>query len=114
MQRIFIEAVELCKKYGKVVALNRVSFISCARILALIGPNGADKTTFEKITSGCLRSASGCIEVLCLEEATVRKHLKVLLDLDVELSPDIIISQGRALKYWNEIVTPHSKLEKSN
>lgn len=59
-----IEAKELIKRYGKVLALNGLSLdIPGNSIFGLIGPNGAGKTTTLKIILGLLRPDSGKIWV---------------------------------------------------
>lgn len=51
---------ELCKRFGKAVALNSVSFgIEPASIHGLIGPNGSGKTTLFNLATGFLPPTSG-------------------------------------------------------
>ena len=55
-----IEFDNVTKKYGKVLALDRVSFeINAGEIFGYIGPNGAGKTTTIKILVGLIREFSG-------------------------------------------------------
>jgi branched-chain amino acid transport system ATP-binding protein len=51
---------ELTRRFGKLVALNAVSFeISAGTIHGLIGPNGSGKTTLFNLTTGFLSPSSG-------------------------------------------------------
>lgn len=55
-----IEIKEVSKKYGKVKALERITFnIEKGDIVGFIGPNGAGKTTTMNIITGCLSATSG-------------------------------------------------------
>src|SRR5580704_9322872 len=58
--RAAIEAVGLTKRYGKTVALRDVSLQATAgTVTALLGPNGASKTTIIRILSTLLRPDAG-------------------------------------------------------
>jgi ABC-2 type transport system ATP-binding protein len=59
-----IEALDLTKKYGAHVALDRVNFsVEAGRIVGLIGPNGAGKTTALRAILG-LTAYEGQLKVL--------------------------------------------------
>lgn len=58
-----IEAKNIVKKYGRIIALNNVSLIIKEGIEGLIGPNGAGKTTFINIVLGLAKSDSGYVKV---------------------------------------------------
>ena len=59
-----IEALDLTKKYGAHVALDRANFsVEAGRIVGLIGPNGAGKTTALRAILG-LTAYEGQLEVL--------------------------------------------------
>lgn len=55
-----LEVTNITKRYGNLVALNKVSFSVREReIVGLIGPNGAGKTTLIGILSGTISSTAG-------------------------------------------------------
>ena len=55
---------ELTKRYGKVSALENVSFdIGAGRIVGLLGPNGSGKSTLIKLANGLLQPNAGEILV---------------------------------------------------
>ena len=54
------ECKSLCKRYGKVQALDNVSFaIEPGRVVGLLGPNGSGKTTLIKLANGLLTPTGG-------------------------------------------------------
>ncbi len=59
-----IEAQSLTRRYGKVTAVNRVSFrIGRNSIVGLLGHNGAGKTTIMKMLSGYLEPTAGSLVI---------------------------------------------------
>jgi ABC-2 type transport system ATP-binding protein len=70
-----VEARDLSKRYGKFVALDRVSFtLQPGRIVGLIGRNGAGKTTVLKTILG-LTPYQGSVQVLGMEPERDRNEL---------------------------------------
>src|SRR5262249_25826386 len=60
MSETLLEVRHLSKKYGRVVALNDISFeIRHGEILGLIGPNGSGKTTLFECVAGVQPADSG-------------------------------------------------------
>ncbi len=60
-----IEFFEVTKRYGKVIALNSLTFeIPIGSKVALLGPNGAGKTTTLKIIAGLLTPDMGYVKVM--------------------------------------------------
>ena len=59
-----VEASELTRWYGQVIAVNRVSVAVPPGITALLGPNGAGKSTFLKMCTGQMRQSRGELRVL--------------------------------------------------
>jgi ABC-2 type transport system ATP-binding protein len=65
-----LEAVNLAKRYGEVVAVDDVSFqLERGQSVALLGPNGAGKTTTISMLVGLLQPDRG--EVRLDEPGTV-------------------------------------------
>ena len=58
-----IEAKNLSKWYGQVIAVNKVSFAVEAGVVGLLGPNGAGKSTLMKLITGQLRPSQGEISM---------------------------------------------------
>ncbi len=59
-----LEIEHLTKKYGKVIALNDVSFSITDGITGILGENGAGKSTAIKILLGLVKPTSGSARVL--------------------------------------------------
>ncbi len=58
-----LEAKDLSKWYGHVIAVNNISFSIGAGIVGLLGPNGAGKSTLMKLITGLLRPNQGEIKL---------------------------------------------------
>ncbi len=58
-----IEAVNVSRWYGNVVAVNDVSFSLGPGITGLLGPNGAGKSTILHMTAGFLRPSKGMVRI---------------------------------------------------
>ncbi len=61
---MIVQAERLNKWYGRVIALNDVSFTVPRGVTGLLGPNGAGKTSLLRIVIGLMRESSGAIRVL--------------------------------------------------
>ena len=60
MDELKIDARQLTKKYGSLVAVNELSFeVSAGEVLGFLGPNGAGKSTTMKMLTGFLAPTSG-------------------------------------------------------
>ena len=76
-----IEAVDLRKAYGEVVAVVGSTFeVEAGEIFGLIGPNGAGKTTTLKMLAGLLEPTAGVASVAGFDvgEREMRRHLGFL------------------------------------
>lgn len=90
-----LEARGIVKRYGHVQALNGASFtVYPAEVVALIGDNGAGKSTFTKVLSGVIRPDSGEIlvdgeQVQLSGPVDARKHGIETVYQDLALAPDL-------------------------
>lgn len=59
-----VRAVDLSKRFGDVVAVDRLSLdVRRGEVLAVLGPNGAGKTTTLRMMCGLLRPDAGTVEL---------------------------------------------------
>ena len=58
-----IEAVELSKWFGEVVAVNHLDLQVAQGVTGLLGPNGAGKTTLIRLILGLYEPSRGAIRV---------------------------------------------------
>jgi ABC-2 type transport system ATP-binding protein len=62
---ILARAIEVTRRYGEVLALDRVSLdIKAGELVGLLGPNGAGKSTLINLFVGLRRPTSGTVELL--------------------------------------------------
>ena len=119
---------DLVKKYGDLIALNRVSFsVGKGEIFGYIGPNGAGKTTTIDILLGLHKPTSGTVVVLgykisegegideikrkvgvlpqdfaALDRLTVKENVELFCSMyDKGLNPDELISLVRLEEHRN-------------
>lgn len=94
-----IEAIELSKWFGEVVALNNVSIQITSGIIGLLGPNGAGKSTFIKLALGLYKPSRG--EILILGERP-RNNTYVLSQLGYCPEMDHFVEEisGYEFLYW--------------
>jgi ABC-2 type transport system ATP-binding protein len=60
---VILEATDLSKWYGQVIAVNKVSFSLEEGVVGLLGPNGAGKSTIMRLMTGQLRPSQGRISL---------------------------------------------------
>ncbi len=85
MVRFLIECEELCKRFGRLQAVDRVSFrVEAGEVMALLGPNGAGKTTTLRMLASILTPSSGQATVNGFDTLTqpdqVRRSLGLLTE----------------------------------
>ena len=74
---VVLECKDLCKQYGRMPALDHVSFaVEPGHIVGLLGPNGSGKTTLIKLANGLLTPTAGSI-LVCGTEPGVESHAQV-------------------------------------
>jgi ABC-type Mn2+/Zn2+ transport system ATPase subunit len=92
-----IEVRHLSKRYGRVVALDDVSFdVRAGEVLGLIGPNGAGKTTLFECMAGVLPYDRGSVRLASVrvrfarwpaQSATATSPIRVAMSFGLRLSP---------------------------
>jgi ABC-2 type transport system ATP-binding protein len=75
-----VEVRDLVRRFGKFVAVDRVSFVvKRGEIFGLLGPNGAGKTTTFRMLCGLLPASAGTLKVAGVDvrqnRASARQHL---------------------------------------
>jgi ABC-2 type transport system ATP-binding protein len=75
-----VEVHDLVRRFGKFVAVDRVSFfVRRGEIFGLLGPNGAGKTTTFRMLCGLLPASAGTLKVAGVDvrqaRASAREHL---------------------------------------
>jgi ABC-2 type transport system ATP-binding protein len=94
-----IEIENVSKKYGKVLALNNISFkIQCGDKYALLGPNGAGKSTTLKILAGLLKPDQGKVSILVYPPDSIEAR-KLIGYLPEDASPYRVLSVRENLEY---------------
>ena len=73
-----IEALNVSKEFGDLVAVSNVTFKIGAGVTALLGPNGAGKSTLLRMLSGLASPSSGEVRVLgrdLRDDVRLRRHV---------------------------------------
>lgn len=83
-----IDVQELCKSYGRLKAVDRVSFyLGSCHVTGLLGPNGAGKTTLMRLLTGYLYPDSGTVRVDGLDLATYPTQARARIGYVPENAP---------------------------
>ena len=92
-QPVFIEAVELTKRFGDITAVDGVSFaVRRGELFGFLGPNGAGKTTTINILTGLARPDAGEIRVGgldCTGNPKAAQHLVGVVPDESNLYPEL-------------------------
>ena len=82
-----IQVEELCKTYGKIVAVNEVSFdVKEGEIFGMVGPNGAGKTTTIECLEGLRKPDRGTIRVLGVDPQRDGRILRTRTGMQLQQS----------------------------
>ena len=88
-----IEAANLTKKYGEVVAVNDISFrVGSGELFGFLGPNGAGKTTTINLLTGLARCDAGTIRIGgidCTANPKAAQHLVGIVPDESNLYPEL-------------------------
>jgi ABC-2 type transport system ATP-binding protein len=77
-----LEILELEKRYGATVALDKVSFeVFEGEVFGLLGPNGAGKTTLLSIVSGLISASGGDVRIMGRPALPVSRELRRLIGI---------------------------------
>jgi ABC-2 type transport system ATP-binding protein len=102
-----VEVVDLRRRYGSFEAVRGVSFeVSAGEVFALLGVNGAGKTSVLEVVEGLARPDGGSVRILgsdpVADRARVRGHLGVVLQRS-GLPVDLTV--GETLQTWARTLT---------
>jgi ABC-2 type transport system ATP-binding protein len=87
MSKNVVEIKNLCKSYGKIKAVDNISFkVSKGEIFGLVGPNGAGKTTTIECIEGLRKTDSGDINVLGLNPIDSGRNLRQQIGIQLQES----------------------------
>ncbi|RLG77773.1 MAG: D-xylose ABC transporter ATP-binding protein [Thermoprotei archaeon] len=100
---VVLEARGIVKKFPGVVALKKVDFnLRSGEVHALVGQNGAGKSTFVKIVNGILRPDEGEIrvfgkKVFFKSPADAKRHGITLVHQEITLVPHMSVAENISL-----------------
>ena len=110
MAETLLEATGVTKRFGGLVAVNKVEFhIEKGMIAGLIGPNGAGKTTFFNMITGVYKPTEGTISFAGESIAGVRPDLVQARGISRTFQNIRLFGQLSALE--NVMVGMHSRLK---
>lgn len=93
-----VEIHDLCRSYGAITAVNNFSLTAeRATIVALVGPDGAGKTTLFRVACGLLGFETGSITIAGFDVKTQFDHIKPLLGYmpqNFSLYPDLSVEEN--------------------
>ncbi len=99
MSEVIVQVENLFRSYGKIKAIDDISFeVFRGEIFGLVGPNGAGKTTTIECIEGLRKSDSGNLKVLGLNPVTSGRLLRDSIGIQLQESE----LPGR-IKVWEAI-----------
>jgi ABC-2 type transport system ATP-binding protein len=105
MTNIILEATELVKKYGDLVAVNDVSFtMQEGEVFGLLGPNGAGKSTIISMLTCLFPPTKGSIRIFghdVVRDAAKVKQMIGVVPQDIALYPTL--SARDNLRFFGEM-----------
>ncbi len=103
------------RTYGKFTAVNGVSFhVAQGELVALLGSNGAGKTSLLEVLQGSTRSNGGCVQVFGLDpiadRAVIRQRSGIMLQ-EAGFAKDLTVRE--TLVMWAGTLTAPRPVEES-
>ena len=114
MKKVIV-ADNVTRTYGKFTAVNGVSFhVAQGELVALLGSNGAGKTSLLEVLQGSTRSNGGCVQVFGLDpiadRAVIRQRSGIMLQ-EAGFAKDLTVRE--TLVMWAGTLTAPRPVEKS-
>jgi ABC-2 type transport system ATP-binding protein len=105
MPQVVVRVAGICKSYGRLTAVDGVSFdVRQGEIFGLIGPNGAGKTTTLECVEGVRRPDRGQISVLGLDPIRDRRALQRRIGVQLQSAQlQKRITVGEAIDLWTSL-----------
>lgn len=113
--RKVIVADNVTRTYGKFTAVDGVSFhVAQGELVALLGSNGAGKTSLLEVLQGSTRANGGCVQVFGLDpiadRAAVRRRSGIMLQ-EAGFAKDLTVRE--TLVMWAGTLTAPRPVEES-
>ena len=113
--RKVIVADNVTRTYGKFTAVDGVSFhVAQGELFALLGSNGAGKTSLLEVLQGSMRANGGCVQVFGLDpiadRAAVRRRSGIMLQ-EAGFAKDLTVRE--TLVMWAGTLTAPRPVEES-
>jgi len=99
MNEAVVQIKNLYKSYGKIKAVDGISFnVSKGEIFGMVGPNGAGKTTAIECIEGLRKPSSGSIDVLGFNPTKDGRNLRKYIGIQLQQS-----ELPQRLKVWEAL-----------
>ena len=114
MKKVIV-ADNVTRAYGKFTAVDGVSFhVAQGELVALLGSNGAGKTSLLEVLQGSMRANGGCVQVFGLDpiadRAAVRRRSGIMLQ-EAGFAKDLTVRE--TLVMWAGTLTAPRPVEES-